>query len=91
MTKSNYNFPERSDVPTIEYDPGRVTFGEREQKTLFIQYDADEWDYESDLTQTVQTINALFGTDVQVALIDDSIEFLDPDEVRALLPEDTDD
>lgn len=81
---SNYTFPDPADVPTIRYDPDDP-FDKPETKTLFVQYDSDEWEHRDDMEGILQTINWLFGTDVQIALLDERIDFLTESEVRDLL------
>jgi len=68
----NYEFPDAADVPKIKAT-GEQQF---EKKNLFIKYDADDWDDPEDAIEVINTINYLFGTDVQVTVMDDKIEFM---------------
>lgn len=77
-----YEFPDEEDVPTIKTK--RDDFEFPETKTLFLKYDDAEWS-EENITETAQTINCLFGTDVQIALLSDSLEFLTKDDIEGLL------
>lgn len=79
-----YNYPDEEDVPTITTNRSDYEFPET--KTLFITYREDEWD-EVDIERTLETINFLFGTEVQIAMVPESIELLDSDDARELVDE----
>jgi hypothetical protein len=83
---TEYNFPDREEMSTIEHDPDDP-FESQGAKTLFIKYDPEEWSHPQDAVEAVETINCLFGRDVQVVAVDQKIEFMDPDELRELLDE----
>lgn len=80
---SNFDFPDTEEIPTIEYDP-EDPFEFPETKNLFIKYDPAEWEYESDFVETAKTINHLFGSEVQVVVLNEKLEFMSREEVRDL-------
>lgn len=81
-----YDFPDAGDIPQIKTATDEP-FTRPEQKRLFIQYDADEWESEADVENVLETINYLFGPEVQVAILPDDYDLLDESEVRNMLSE----
>jgi len=81
---SEYNFPDREAVPSIEHEPDDP-FTSQETKKLFIKYHPEEWNDPEDAVEAIETINYLFGSDVQIVVIDQKIEFMEPNEIRDLL------
>lgn len=79
-----YDFPDSADIPQIVTstdDP----YEQPESKRLFIQYDSDEWESERDATKTIETINWLFGSDVQIVVLPKDFDLLSQDEIESLL------
>jgi hypothetical protein len=84
-----YKFPDAEDIPKIKTTTDEP-FELPESKNLFITYDSDEWESKSDVENVLQTINALFGTDVQIAILPDDFDLLTKDDVEDMLSELTD-
>lgn len=77
-------------MPRIQVDE-EEPYEKPEPKRLFIQYDSDEWESEEDAQRVLDTINWLFGTDVQIAVIPKDFDLLSAFEVEEMLEELTDD
>lgn len=83
MTET-YDFPDSEDIPKIQTTT-EEKYDRPESKRLFIQYNSDEWESEEDAIDVLQTINSLFGTEVQVAIIPKDFDLLSNDEVEQLV------
>lgn len=79
-----YDFPDSEDIPQIKTTTDEP-FERPEPKNLFITYNADEWNHQEDVKGVLETINALFGTDVQIAILPDDFELLNGDDVEEML------
>lgn len=84
-----YDFPDSEDIPQIKTTTDEP-YERPESKRLFITYNADEWESEEDVRGVLETINHLFGTEVQIAILPDDFELLNGDDVKELLEELTD-
>lgn len=82
----HYEFPDAEDVPQIVTTTDEP-YEQPEKKTLFIKYREDEWEDEETATRVIETINWLFGTDVQIAVVPEAIEFLLQEDVEEMLRE----
>jgi len=78
----HYEFPDEEDVPTITTTDKNLF--ERNNKNLFIKYDPDEWEDPQDAARAINVINYLFGTEVQVTVMNDKIEFMSEEKVKGL-------
>lgn len=79
-----YDFPDSEDVPQIVTTTDEP-FTQPESKHLFIRYNPDEWDSEEDAHRVLETINFLFGRDVQIAVLPNDFELLNTEEVEEML------
>ena len=79
-----YEMPEAEDIPQIRTETDEP-FTRPEPKRLFIQYDSDEWESEEDAKRVIETINWLFGTDVQIAVLPKDFDLLSDDEVEQMM------
>jgi hypothetical protein len=84
-----YEFPDSEDIPKIRTTTDEP-FERPEMKNLFITYDSDKWESKDDFEDVLQTINALFGRDVQIAILPDDFDLLSKADVEDLLSELTD-
>jgi len=81
-----YDYPDSDDIPTITTAMGD-SFEQPETKHLFITYDSDEWESESQIEDTLGVINSLFGTGVQIAIVPNDYDLLSESDVREMLEE----
>jgi hypothetical protein len=79
-----YDFPDSEDIPKIQTTT-EEPFTRPESKRLFIQYDSDEWESEEDANRVIETINWLFGSDVQIAVLPKDFDLLSDDEVEQMV------
>jgi len=79
-----YDFPSASEIPTIDVSVDEDTF-RPEQKHLFVSYNPDQWEDEKDAHRMVETLNYLFGSEIQVIIVDDDFEFLTKDDVKEMI------
>lgn len=79
-----YDFPDSEDIPQIETTTDEP-FTRPESKSLFIQYDPDEWETEEDAVRVIETINSLFLTETQITIIPEDFDLLSRDDVEELL------
>ena len=79
-----YEFPDAEDVPKITVSSDEP-YTKPEQKHLFITYDDDEWESERQMENVAKTINALFGTNVQIAIMPKGYDLISEGDLRNML------
>lgn len=79
-----YEFPDAEDIPQIRATADEP-FEKPETKNLFISYDEEKWPSDGSLEESIELINQLFGQNVQVACVPQSLEFLGKQEIEELL------
>lgn len=88
MTET-YDLPDAEEIPQIRTETDEP-FTRPEPKNLFMTYNSDGWESAEDALRVIETINHLFATEVQIAVLPDDFDLLSKDDVEGLLEEMTD-